>query len=119
MKTYQKQDGSLWSFEDDGSQDYLITDDMILITEEEAQTIRNQIISPPPTTEQLWSAYQRAAMAILSANDTVAIRCVKANVAYPSEWFACDLALRAIVHATSGDTSLPLPAQPITRPTGT
>lgn len=72
-----------------------------------------------PTETQLWSAYQRQAAALLVANDTVAIRCVKASVQYPAEWLACDVALRAIVHSTSGNASLPLPAQPITRPSGT
>lgn len=77
--------------------------------------------SPPPgpSAAELWSAYQRQAMALLVANDTVAIRCVKASVAYPADWLACDVALRAIVHATSGDPTIPLPAQPITRPAGT
>lgn len=115
MKTYKKPDSSLWQFEDDGSQDFLITDDMTLLTLEELAAILN----PPPTAEQLWSAYQRSAMAVLTANDTVAIRCVKANVTYPSDWFDCDIALRAIVHATSGDPTVPLPAQPVTRPAGT
>lgn len=75
--------------------------------------------TPPPTDAQLWSAYQRQAAALIASNDIVAIRCVKANVPYPAEWFSCDVALRAILHATSGDHTIPLPAQPITRPIGT
>lgn len=70
-------------------------------------------------SEQLWVDYQYKALVCLRENDIIAIRCMKAGVPYPAEWFACDVALRAIVHATSGDSSLPLPAQPITRPPGT
>lgn len=52
MKTFKKIDGSLWAFEEDGSQDHFITNDMTPITEAEAATIRN----PPLTAEQLSSA---------------------------------------------------------------
>lgn len=31
MKHYRKTDGSVWAFEDDGSQDHLITEDMVAI----------------------------------------------------------------------------------------
>jgi hypothetical protein len=51
MKTYQKTDGALWAFEDDGSQDYLITADMSAITEAEADAIRlAKRPLPPPVT---------------------------------------------------------------------
>jgi hypothetical protein len=50
MKTYQKtSDGSLWGFEEDGSQDHLITEDMVLLTDAQVDAIRN----PPPAPEQL------------------------------------------------------------------
>lgn len=76
-------------------------------------------LNPTPTDLQIWSTYQRQAMELLIANDTVAIRCVKANIPYPKEWFDCDIELRAIVHVESGDPSIPLPKQPTTKPEGT
>lgn len=79
-------------------------------------------VLPPPTTAQqaaqIWSAYQSTAQSALSANDMVAIRCAKAGVAYPAEWNTYDVALRAIIRATSGDPSKPLPTKPI-YPSGT
>lgn len=35
MKTYKKQDGTLFAFEEDGSQDHLVTIDMQLLTDDE------------------------------------------------------------------------------------
>jgi hypothetical protein len=40
MKTYKDINNGLWAYEIDGSQDYLIPADFILITEEEANLIR-------------------------------------------------------------------------------
>lgn len=39
MKTYKKPDGSLWAFEEDGSQDHLISADMRLLSQEELDEI--------------------------------------------------------------------------------
>lgn len=49
MKYFKKGD-QVFAFEDDGSQDHLITEDMISITEEEA----NEIINPPKTQSELY-----------------------------------------------------------------
>lgn len=49
MKNYTKPDGSVRAFEDDGSQDYLITADMVPITAAEAFALLN----PPPSLESL------------------------------------------------------------------
>jgi hypothetical protein len=65
-----------------------------------------------PTAVQLWATYQSKAQEQLNANDKVAWRCVKANVAYPAAWLANDVALRAILHVSSGDPTQPLPVQP-------
>lgn len=67
---------------------------------------------PGPTQAQLWYAYQAKAQAQLDANDAVAIRCIKAGVAYPADWLARDNSLRAIVRASSGDPTQPLPQPP-------
>ena len=64
--------------------------------------------SPPPVN------YSMLAQSQLSVNDKVAIRCAKAQVAYPAEWLAYDIALRAIVISGTG----PLPDAP-TYPSGT
>ena len=42
MKTYKDTDNNLFAYEEDGSQDYLISADFILITEEEANQIREE-----------------------------------------------------------------------------
>lgn len=49
MKIYKNQNNELFAFEDDGSQDHLILEGMILISEEEANAIRY----PAPTSEQI------------------------------------------------------------------
>lgn len=72
-----------------------------------------------PTAAQLWAVYQQQAQDILDFNDKVATRCTKANVPYPSIWMARDVAARAIVTASSGDPTQPLPAQPVSFPDGT
>lgn len=52
-----------------------------------------------------------AALERLKASDMVALRCIKAGVAYPAEWQAYDQALRGI--AASGIGSIPdAPAYP-------
>lgn len=60
------------------------------------------------TTQQLIQQAQQQ----LDVNDKVAIRCFKAAIAYPAEWYATDVTLRAIV--SSGTGSIPTqPAFPI------
>jgi hypothetical protein len=39
MKTYKDLNNELWAYEEDGSQDYLIPAEFILITEQEANAI--------------------------------------------------------------------------------
>ena len=61
-----------------------------------------------PTARQV---LQYSAQDRLTANDKVATRCVKAGVAYPADWLAFDVALRAIANGTD-TTSTTLPATP-------
>lgn len=113
MKHFLESDGkTIRAFEDDGSQDYLITDDMRLLSELELAELRN------PSPEALWFVYQQAAKSRLNSNDLVAFRCFKAGVIYPKEWLAYDEKLRDIVSASSGDPTKPLPMQPATYPPG-
>jgi hypothetical protein len=63
MKHYKKQDGSIWAFESDGSQDHLIEQDMMLLTQAELEAIRN----PAPTIDQLIAANVREIQSALDA----------------------------------------------------
>ncbi len=69
---------------------------------------------PPPGAQQLRQAQVYAALAALDLTDRVAQRCFKAGVAYPPEWQAYTLALRAIVNGadTAGASLPPQPAYP-------
>lgn len=49
MKYYIEQDGEVWAFEEDGSQDFRITPTMRAMTDEEIYLHLN----PPPTVEEL------------------------------------------------------------------
>lgn len=46
MKHFTKCDGSVWAFELDGAQDYLITEDMVQISEVELAELRASKINP-------------------------------------------------------------------------
>lgn len=59
-----------------------------------------------------WSVLQAQAQSALDASDITMIRCVEHGVAVPAEWATYRAALRAIVRATSGDPTQPLPARP-------
>lgn len=61
-------------------------------------------VEPEPPAED-WPAQ---AMAALRVSDLVAIRSLKAGIAYPEAWHSYDEALRAIVNGAPG----PLPQQP-------
>lgn len=67
---------------------------------------------PPPSVEQRWAVHQFQAQAALDASDITMIRCVEHGVAVPAEWATYRGALRAIVRATSGDPTQPLPSRP-------
>ena len=70
------------------------------------------IILNPENDAILWAAYKSQAQAALDASDITALRCVKAGVAFPSEWLTYVTALRAIVKASTGDPTQPLPTRP-------
>jgi len=68
MKHYKKADNSVWAFEDDGSQDHLITNEMVLMTAEELS-----IFLTPPVVIPNSVTMAQARLALLDANllDTV------------------------------------------------
>lgn len=53
MKHYKKPDGSVWAYELDGSQDDLITADMVALTDAEVQDLLNPPVIPPTLLEQI------------------------------------------------------------------
>jgi hypothetical protein len=59
-----------------------------------------------------------AAQALLDKSDAVATRCIKANVPYPAEWYAVDIANRAIVSGKDAISTKPV-ALPVAYPSGT
>lgn len=71
---------------------------------------------PMPTAEQItaeaWAAYQQQSLLALEKSDMVALRCVKAGVAFPSTWQTFVAKHRAIVAAATGDPTAPQPVMP-------
>lgn len=68
--------------------------------------------APAPSAAQLWSMYQDKAKQALIASNITMIRCVENGVAIPPAWATYCKSLRAIVGATTGDATLPLPTKP-------
>lgn len=66
---------------------------------------------PAPTAAEAWAAYQAQAQAALAKTDMVALRCLKAGVAFPAAWQTYAKELRNIVSASTGNTGT-LPVQP-------
>lgn len=66
----------------------------------------------------IWPAYQQQAQAALDKSDVTILRCTENGVAVPSTWATYRAALRAIVRATIGDATQPLPTRPA-YPSGT
>jgi len=64
------------------------------------------------------AALRPAAQTELEHTDLVALRCFKANVAFPADWQAHAVACRNIVNGTD-TTSTILPGRPTTYPAGT
>lgn len=71
-----------------------------------------QFVESAASGEDLWRQYQSLAVAELEFSDRVAVRCLKAGVAYPNEWLSRDNTLRDIVRSASGDHLQPLPTRP-------
>jgi hypothetical protein len=65
------------------------------------------------TTAKAAANVQRDALALLEASDKVALRCIKAGVAFPNAWQVYVQALRGVVRA---DGRLGVPALPVTPP---
>lgn len=71
---------------------------------------------PAPTSAQIaaeaWGAYQQQSILALEKSDMVALRCVKAGVAFPSTWQTFVAQHRAIIAAATGDPTAPQPVMP-------
>jgi len=108
--------------------DAMITDlpaGAVLLSEEQwehrfdLKLVDGELVDDPATLsdEQRWANYQKDARALLEATDLVALRCLKAGVAYPDKWQTYTADLRAIVRSATGDPDQPLPTTP-TKPEG-
>ena len=56
--------------------------------------------------------YKAQAQALLDKSDVTMLRCTENGVSVPASWAVYRKALRAIVAATSGDITQPLPTTP-------
>jgi hypothetical protein len=75
MKHYKNAQNEIFAFELDGSQDHLITEEMILLSDSDLEILRQ------PTAEQLAAAEKAKALAELSAIDLGSIRALREYVA--------------------------------------
>ena len=70
MKYYVNTHGGVFAFESDGSQDFLITGDMRLMSPEEV----HQHLNPTPSSEQLAAQARADAQAYLTSTDWYIVR---------------------------------------------
>ena len=63
-------------------------------------------------TAATWTAYQATAQAALTESDKTILRCGENAVVVPAAWATYRKTLRAIIAATSGDPTAPLPTRP-------
>lgn len=85
-------------------------------------TWNGAIFSAPPTPANTqtavqqaaaaWAAYQANARAALNVSDVTILRCYESGVVVPTTWTIYRRSLRAIMSATSGDATQPMPAKP-------
>ena len=65
-----------------------------------------------PSAANLWEVYKQQAQSLIDKSDVTLIRCVENGVAVPATWADYRKALRAIISASTGDTTKPLPTRP-------
>jgi len=80
MKSYKNKNNEIYAFELDGSQDHLITADMVAITDEEVYAINN----PPLTEEQKQNIINNEARSYLASTDWYVIRLQESGEAIPA-----------------------------------
>lgn len=108
MKTFKTLDNRLFAFEDDGSQDYLITGDMVPVTEEEADAIRN----PPLTVDQLAAAVRAERNAKIAASDWTVLSDAPLTTTQKTAWKTYRQALRDITEQATFPQSVAWPELP-------
>ncbi|MBR7998257.1 hypothetical protein [Burkholderia vietnamiensis] len=119
----------IWSFEDDvkvanmrGAYSFSDARGNALAVPETLQPYS----APALTADQIagqqaaedWLAYQASAKLALDQSDVTILRCYENAVPVPPAWTAYRKALRAIIIASSGDATQPMPDRPV-YPTGT
>lgn len=90
---------------------FLLPSGCIQITQAEADALL------APSAAQIRATFQSSAQVALDKTDLVAIRCLKAGVAFPADWQTYVTDLRNIVNGTDTISTI-LPTQP-TYPAGT
>ena len=101
MKYFKSNDGDIFAFESDGSQDYLILSTMVQLTYSELHTHLN----PPPTSQELeeFELSWRATQMPIARDNVTAIEFGDDSIPGTAEdWKAYWLALRAWVDGTEG-----------------
>ena len=63
-------------------------------------------------SQPTWENYQIKAQELLDKSDLVAIRCLKAGIAFPADWQSYVSELRGIIDSNSGDATISLPIKP-------
>lgn len=82
MKNYKKPDGSVWAYELDGSQDFLITEDMVALTDAEAIALLNPVLPVPiPATLTM----RQARLILLSTGRLAAVNYAIASLPSPQK----------------------------------
>ena len=86
MKHFKKPDNTIWAFEEDGSQDHLITADMISISKDDVAVVlaaaQSLVPPPPPAPPPTEVSMKQARLALLQAG---LLQTVKDAVAQMSE----------------------------------
>lgn len=76
------------------------------------QTAGGWSFSAPAALALTWQQYQGEAQAALEASDRSVMRAIEQGITISSEWRTYRTELRAIVGATTGDATKPLPVRP-------
>ena len=106
MKYFKNiKNNEVFAFEEDGSQDHLITDDMISITNEE----HAELTAPPPPTA---SDIRATRDYLLTETDWVVVKHNELSAPIPQEWLDYRQALRDITEQTGFPEEIEWPQEP-------
>lgn len=103
MQYFKDKNNEVWAFEDDVEDIYAyscVPKSLTPITKEEAEKLSN-----PPKTQQEINAealatFKSAVQTAIDKTDSVAVRCLKAGVEFPTEWREYTVTLRTLLAST-------------------